>query len=119
MSSNSRMAKPQTAAWVVEIGVRLQRIRSAFHLTQTELAERTGLATSALNQWEKGVHPPSLEKAIILRENLGITLDWLYFGDIRGLTPDQITNLTTAKLPAPSGRKPREIKPSRRRMSAA
>lgn len=119
MRSNGRMAKPQTAAWVAEIGVRLQRIRSAFKLTQTELAERTGLATSALNQWERGVHPPSLDKAIILREKLGITLDWLYFGDIRGLTPAQITDLTTAKLPAPTGRRAKEPKPARRRVSAA
>ena len=119
MQSYGGMAKPQTAAWVGEIGVRIQQLRSAFKWTQTDLAAKTGLATSAINQWEKGIHPPSLEKAMILREKLGITLDWIYYGDIRGLTPDQITNFTTATLPAPSGRKPREVKLPRRRISAA
>lgn len=115
MRSNGRMAAPLTSEWVVEVGIRIQRLRSAFKITQTQLAERTGFSTSIINNWESGTHPPSLEKAIILREQFGITLDWLYFADVRGLTPVQITDLTAAKLPAPMGRQKRTKVVAKRR----
>ncbi len=99
------MAGGQNVEWMQQIGERLQRLRSVFNVTQKELCDATAIATSRLNQWEQGVHPPSLEGAQQLRLTYGITLDWLYNGDPRGMAHDLVTRLANAKLPAPAGRR--------------
>lgn len=72
------------------IAFRLRSTRLALELSQAELCRLTGIATNTWNQYEKGISRPELDKALILCEKLGITLDWIYRGDPSGL-PLRIT----------------------------
>lgn len=87
------------------IGERLQRLRVVFNLIQKELAAEIRVSSNRLSQWESDKHPPALDAAINLRRKYGITLDWLYFGDPRGMTAELLRALLAAKLPAPAGRR--------------
>ena len=59
-------------------------------LNQTELCRLTGIATNTWNQYEKQAKRPELDKALLMCEKLGWTLDWIYRGDPSGL-PLRIT----------------------------
>ena len=70
------------------IGERLMLTRNVFGMTQTEFGKGAGIKKSTYNQYEKGKERPSLDEAIKLCDKYGITLDWIYLGDSRGLSPD-------------------------------
>ena len=81
------------------IAFRLRSTRIALELSQAELCRLTGIATNTWNQWEKGIGRPELDKALILCDKLGITIDWIYRGDPSGL-PLRITQRMGAIKPA-------------------
>ncbi len=68
-----------------EIAKRLKATRKALGINQAELCRRTGIAVNTYNQWERGKGPPALKEAIKLARACGLTLDWIYFGDISAL----------------------------------
>lgn len=68
-----------------EIGMRLQLTRQAFGMNQTEFADGAGISQHAYNQYERGHRRPNIDAAIALRDQYGITLDWIYCGDPSGL----------------------------------
>jgi len=70
---------------VPAISARLIATRHALGLSQVELCRRTGIATNTYNMWEKGNGRPELDKAFLLCETFGLTLDWIYRGDATGL----------------------------------
>ena len=70
------------------IGERLMLTRNVFGMTQTEFGKGAGIKKSTYNQYENGKERPSLDEAIKLCEKYGLTLDWIYRGDTRGLGPD-------------------------------
>ena len=67
------------------IGRRLQLVRRVHGMAQNEFCARAGLATNTYNQYEKGKKRPSVENAIALCEQYGLTLDWIYRGETAGL----------------------------------
>ena len=79
------MAEPQNLRTVEAIAERLRRTRQAQGLSQTELCRRTTIATNTYNQWEQAKGRPELDKAVLLCDALGYTLDWIYLGDESGL----------------------------------
>ena len=70
------------------IGERLSLMRNVFGMTQTDFGKGAGSKKSTYNQYEKGKERPSLDEAIKLCDKYGLTLDWIYLGDTRGLSPD-------------------------------
>jgi transcriptional regulator with XRE-family HTH domain len=74
------------------IATRLRITREAFGLGQNEFARRAGIASNTYNQYEQGKNVPRLDIANQICDEYGITLDWIYRGDISGL-PLHIANL--------------------------
>lgn len=87
------MSTPQS---LEAIAHRLQQTRSALGLSQSEFADRAGIARNTYNQWEKAKGRPQLDGAIALCQTYGLTLDWIYFGDISGLPYATAQRLTSA-----------------------
>ena len=64
-----------------DIGARLRHTREALGLNQREFALRVDLKENRYNQYETGVRPLTIEAALGICEQYGVTLDWLYRGD--------------------------------------
>jgi transcriptional regulator with XRE-family HTH domain len=76
------------------IAARLRATRAVFGLAQYEFAERAGISGNTYNQYEQARNLPRLDFANQLCDTYGVTLDWIYRGDISGL-PVHIANLLT------------------------
>jgi transcriptional regulator with XRE-family HTH domain len=74
------------------IGERLELLREAYELSQTEFARRAGIAQNTYNQYAKGKNLPRLDFAERICDEYGVTLDWIYRGDQSGL-PVRVLNL--------------------------
>ena len=53
----------------------LVQLRKMLNMTQEELAEKVGVSRQAVARWEAGETSPDLEKARLLAEALGVSLD--------------------------------------------
>lgn len=67
----------------MELKDRIREARKKAELSQTELAERTGVTRAAVAQWESGKHPPRREILERIAEATGADLIWIE----RGITP--------------------------------
>ena len=56
---------------------RIRELRIEKGLSQTELANATGLSQSAITLWENGQRSPGAEAIIILSRFFGVTTDYL------------------------------------------
>lgn len=65
------------------LGGRIIGARRSRQMTQTELASRAGLTASAVSQIENDLRSPMLETAKSLAEALGVTMDYLVYGENR------------------------------------
>ena len=80
------MEQPNDPSSKVAIGARLQLLRERFELSGKEMADAAGLAaSSSITQWEKGDTTIAWENAIRLCKRFGVTMDWIYRGDIGSL----------------------------------
>jgi transcriptional regulator with XRE-family HTH domain len=59
------------------MAIRLQRLREAAGLSQSQLARRAGVPVGTLQGWEQARRLPRLEAAVRLADALGISLDEL------------------------------------------
>lgn len=78
------------------IARRLELTREALGLSQSEFADKAGIARNTYNQWEKGKGRPQLDGAIALCSTYNLTLDWIYFGEMAGLPYQVAQKLVTA-----------------------
>jgi|SRR5579885_3492513 len=94
------------------IGARITLLRTRAGYTGDEMAQVARRDGSAVSQWETGLTRPDLESALRLCEHFGVTLDWLYRGDAKTLSPGAYSALYS---PAEPGRyfppPPRRIVP--------
>ena len=67
------------------IGERLRLTREALGLSQIEFAYRADIAANTYNQYESGKNFPQLDYAHRLCDHHGLTLDWIYRGDLSNL----------------------------------
>lgn len=67
------------------IAARLQASREALGLNKREFCREAGIGESAYNLYENAKRPLTLVAAMQICERFGLTLDWLYRGDISGL----------------------------------
>lgn len=62
---------------MIEIGKRIRELRLEKRITQTELAERIGVATNTVSQYEKGLSKTSIDVIVNLAVVLETTTDYL------------------------------------------
>jgi transcriptional regulator with XRE-family HTH domain len=65
-----------------DLGARLKRLREAAKMSQSELAERSGVPLGSVRGYEQGRVDPSLAQATRLARALGVSLD-----ELVGYTP--------------------------------
>lgn len=66
-------------------GDRLAAAREVAGLTQKELAQRVGIKTGTLRNWEEDLSEPRANRLSILSGILGVSLRWLLTADGEGL----------------------------------
>ncbi len=79
------MARLRDNEELVQIGARLKAARLALGLNQKDLYESLDVKAAAWNHWETGKRMPDPVKMFQLYQLHGITLEWIYGGDPRGL----------------------------------
>ena len=77
-----------------EIARRLRATRLALGLKPSALCEATGIGTSTYSQWEAALRFPDVVQMIALCDRFALTLDWIYRGQIGGLSYDLATRVT-------------------------
>jgi transcriptional regulator with XRE-family HTH domain len=66
-------------------GARMLRLRQAFGPTQTAFCRRYGFTNSQWSNYEGGAAISIRAARLIKKQIKGITLDWIYDGDVEGL----------------------------------
>jgi len=56
---------------------RLKDLRIEKGLSQSELARRTGISSTAIVLWESGQRSPTLDSAMVIAEFFGVSIDYL------------------------------------------
>lgn len=75
---------PQTSGEA--IGKRLRLLRQSSGLSQTTWARQiAGLTAQAWNNYERGRARISLDVALVLNRRVGVSLDWIFCGELAGL----------------------------------
>jgi transcriptional regulator with XRE-family HTH domain len=75
------------------VGKRLRQARAALRLTSKAFAASINVRPNTYSQWETGSRLMDIMSAAALAERYGLTLDWLYRGDI-----DTLPHGLTVKL---------------------
>lgn len=82
--------EPQENSWFDEdtatFGDRLAAAREAAKLTQKELAQKMGVKTSTLRNWEDDLSEPRAQRLSIFAGILGVSLSWLLTGEGEGVS---------------------------------
>lgn len=66
------------------ISGRLRALRQELgYKTQTSFATKLGIDKSTYNLYETGKRPLTFETACLIRREFGISIDWLFFGDMQ------------------------------------
>lgn len=81
------------------IGPRLKALRYAlgFPKSQSGFAAMCGIAPKTWNNYEKLKRIPSREEAAKIRDKAGVTLDFIFHGDMGGLTVDKAAKIRAAE----------------------
>lgn len=76
---------------------RLQAARRVRGFSQTRMAELLGVSLPRYHAWETGhAAPNKFELYAGLRQQLHVTVDWLFFGDTSAILADQAQKLEAA-----------------------
>jgi DNA-binding XRE family transcriptional regulator len=75
------------------IGARLRSFRDILGITQHTFAKWAGLTQQALAQYESGKRKPTVDIAAAFCDTYGLTLDYIYRGDVRGLSQERLRSL--------------------------
>lgn len=88
MNAESRKRYLPQSAQRTETAARIKVTRLALGLTQAQITEATGIAKNAWSNYENGISRPNIEDAIRFSMAFGISLDWIYVGNIATLPFD-------------------------------
>ena len=72
----------------IAVGARISALRELHGLTKSQLADMIGLDPSSQTKMEKGSKPLLPVYAVRVSEIFGVTLDFLYLGDLSGVRFD-------------------------------
>lgn len=65
------------------VSARLKALRIELgYKSQSAFAAKLGIDKSTYNPYEKGTRPLTFETACLIRREFGISIDWLFFGDL-------------------------------------
>lgn len=88
----------------MDIGSRIKEIRSASGLTQSQLAELSGVAVISIRQYESGKRQPRVDQLRAIASALGVTVDYLLdIKPARAVDPDETTEERGKRLGLPKG----------------
>lgn len=76
------MTAPPDAA---EVGLRLKALRASLKLTRAEMADANAIDRTNYGRFEDGKRLVTVDIACRLKVRYGITLDWLYAGEMGAL----------------------------------
>lgn len=79
------------------VGVRLDAIRAATGLSKGEFADTVQIDRSSYSKIIKGEKPLKIEMGFIVSERWGVSLDFLYKGNLQGL-PESLSKTIIASL---------------------
>lgn len=102
--------------FMVDVGRRVERLRSVLDLNQTPFGDPVGLSQPHVSQIETGSRSLPIEIAIKLCTLHNVTLDWLYRGDPNGLPVRLNQKLIEAKIKAKSLKHQTQPPPKRLRL---
>jgi len=77
-------------------GRRLSALLTAMDWTQAELALRTGISTTSINRYCQGFRPITRNDVWKIANATGLTMGYIFEGDLRGLTKVQLEWLPDA-----------------------
>jgi len=88
------------------VSARLKALRQELGFkSQAAFAERLGIDKSTYNPFETGARPLTFETACLIRREFGISIDWLFFGDLQ-----QGAIQTMAKIGRGTGAPPPKVR---------
>lgn len=64
------------------VGLRLKLAREAMDLRPVDLCRAVGIKPNAYSQYESGARRINIEDALRFKIVLGVSLDWIYAGDV-------------------------------------
>lgn len=76
------LAKAEDATSAVEVGKRLRLVREALQMSQTALCRLAEITPQAWNNAETGDNLLTVTNAAKLCRVTGITMDWIYLGQV-------------------------------------
>lgn len=100
---------------MVQAGRRLRAVREALGWGQERFADEIGVTRTALANWEGGTRLPDVLAMVRLFRKLGVTLEWIYAGEVRHLEYDLAQQLIeraaalNAVVGAPTAEWPMEV----------
>ncbi|UWU73054.1 helix-turn-helix domain-containing protein [Bradyrhizobium huanghuaihaiense] len=72
---------------------RLRRTRESMKLKQADWCRFVGIGPQAWNNYERGINRISIDQAIKVCVATGVSLDWIYRGQLSGLPIELATTL--------------------------
>ncbi len=69
----------------LEVGARIRALRHESGLSQTGLAKLLEVTPGAVGNWEQGQVNPTIRQALKIRRKFGVSLDYIYCGEIQHL----------------------------------
>jgi transcriptional regulator with XRE-family HTH domain len=85
------------------LGEKISKLRTVYHLSQDDLAEKMGVSIQVVSKWETGDSDPDLNKLVRLSELFNVTVDALIKeGDSKHNTDSGlfVSKQTSEKYPA-------------------
>lgn len=79
------MKIPKDPKWRQDVGVRLQQAINAIGKKPADIARMFNMSQGRLSNYARGTRPLDIEFAMNLYARFGITLDFLYLGDMKSL----------------------------------
>ncbi|CAA0230171.1 helix-turn-helix transcriptional regulator [Tenacibaculum maritimum] len=67
----------------IGLGKRIKILRGERNISQDELAKKIGVHTNHLSRYERDLTSPSIDVVIKMAEALGVSIDFLIFGDMK------------------------------------
>jgi transcriptional regulator with XRE-family HTH domain len=88
-----------------EVGLRLKRLREHLNVRQEDLGALIGMGHTGVSNIEKGLRGLDPVNAVRLKHSTGVTLDWLYAGEVGALPAHLAKLMTASSVPAAKSRR--------------
>ena len=76
-----------------KVGRRVRVLRLAWEMSQSAMARHLNTKPNTISQIESGVSRPAVDIEIRIKAAFGVTIDWIRFGEMAGLSLETIQRL--------------------------